>query len=522
MMAAYFKGIIMINASESKARKWIILLSVCIGAFSISFNTTAIMNAIPVIRHDLHLSISSTEWAINAYMLGSATLILIGGKLGDIFPRRIIFYIGGTIFILASILVALADSGSGLILGRAIQGLGVAFFIPTTLSIAKINFPEPGEQKMAIGIWSGMVSLGFSAGPLVSGVLIDALSWRFIFWVNIPIILIAFAIIFFCKTKPPIASPVKPKIDYLGNVFLIIAVFCLCFGLTEGNAWGWANIWIWTFILVSVVAFAIFYKIEHIVEQPTVHFNLFENKIYLLGTILIFLTFYGLINIMYFYNLFIQNQALLGLTPLWAGLSLLPTTVAIFILSFITPKLNVRYGYRHLSALAFLFLFAGFLWLAFISHNTSYAILWIPLLLIGIGMGGTFPCFSGMALSQLPAKASGEGSGIISINMYFTAIVGTSIGSIFYLNSSYHVLIKGFSHLDGISKTLAISVAENITNVSIPLHRAIEAVPAHLQASVAALAQQAGIAAFNNAMLAVAVLSFIGMALCICFIPNKL
>lgn len=501
-----------LNNEDSNLRKWTILVAVCIGVFSVTFNTTAIMNALPGIMKSLNLSSSAAEWAINAYMLGAASLIAIGGRMGDIFPRRWVYYFGGAGFMLGSAIVALAGDTVWLIIGRACQGIFVGFVVPTSLTIIKVNFPHPDRQKVAIGAWAAIASLGFASGPLVSGVLIQLVNWRVIFWVNLPIIILSFLILFFVKAKPS-QNDTRLRIDYSGLILLILSVFCLSLGLTEGSHWGWSNFWTWACIIGGIIFFIILYFIDRNKENAVMHFGAFKNFNFNVSMILLFFTFYAMISFLYIYNLYIQNDAILDLSALYAGLSLLPTNIALFILSFTVPKICIRFGFRFPSTISFLCLTVGFLWFYFIGSHSTYAALWFPLLLIGIGLGGTFPTFPGHALSKLPEKLAGGASGMVSLNMYFTSVFATAISAIFYHMTSYDTLANGLKKIGQLPPETIQYVSSNITANLLPLKQILTHLPVGLHSQVTLLAKNAGTYAFNNAMLVGAIVCCVGVLL---------
>ena len=508
----------MTSIDSVPSKKWLLIFGICIGVFAVSYTTTGIMSALPAISKALGLSNSQAEWAINAYMLGSASLIILGGRLADRFSPRNLFYFGNVGFLIGSLFVAIANDPTLFIVGRVIQGLSVAFVVPNSLTIVKLNFQDENQQKMAIGVWSGIVSLGFSAGPVIAGIIVNDIGWRYVFWANMPITLLSFAL---CLLVKPVKANKEPmKIDVAGQLTLIIAIFLFALALTESSNWGWSSATTWVVLIMSIVMLVVFYKIEQRVTQPTISFALFHNIRFSLILFLVFITFFSLIGILYVFNLFVQNPLLLHYRAYDAGLAILPTTVAIFVLSFITPKLGNRFGYRWQSVIAFVLLTIGFFLFYQLGLNITYANLWIPLLLIGLGLGGTFPCLPGLALAKLPSQCTAMGASITTFVMYITGIIATAICSSVYFTTTFHHMINKLSGMSGISVQVANEAAKAvITDKS--LITVNQQIPIGLQHSVLLNSQISATYAFNNTMLLIALLCLIGAIISLFTLQSK-
>ena len=202
------------------SEKWFILIAMCLSIFTVAFNSTAIMNATVAIRNELNLTTTSLSWVINAYLLTTASCIIIGGQFSDRYGRRNMFFLGTATFIIASFMIATGNNFETLLLGRILQGFAAAFITPGTLALVKTSFAEH-DDTFAISMWSAAVGLGFAVGPTVSGILTDYIDWRYIFWINIPI-LIAASYIIATKDKSPQVNTAKKNahLDMLGLVLL--------------------------------------------------------------------------------------------------------------------------------------------------------------------------------------------------------------------------------------------------------------------------------------------------------------
>lgn len=498
--------------------KWLLVWGVSIGAFAVSFTTTSIMTAIPVISEALHLSDAQATWAVNVYMLGAASLIIMGGRMGDRFNPRRVFYAGGLVFAIGSILVATANNVGYLLAGRVIQGLAVALIIPNSLAIIKGTFGNKDKEKIAVGIWSAIISLGFATGPLFAGLLIDSIGWHAVFWVTIPILALSFLICSFIKNPKAVIKTVK--IDYIGQALLAAGIFLFAFALTESIQWGWSNGWTWAILIASLLIFTVFYFLEKYVDQPAIKFSIFKNKQFTYTFALIFLTFYSLISVLFIYNIFVQNPATLAYDAMQAGSSLLPTTLCIFVLSFLMPRLGNKIGFRYPSVICFLLMAIGFFLFFLIKADVSYANLWIPLILIGLGLGGTFPCFAGLALSKLSSDQTGLGSGIVSVGMYATAIISTAISSTIYLKITFHQILSQLSTLTTVSHANLVHFA-SLVSAGKPLDISLAAIPNRYHAAMLSAAKTANVHAFNTVMLVTAILCVVGALVSLLKIQDK-
>ena len=223
---------------SEERRKWWTLAAVSFGLFMIMLDNTVVNVALPAIQEDLGADLSQLQWIVAGYALTFAALMLIGGKLADAFGRRLIFVIGIVIFTLASLWCGLSDTGEMLIVARVVQGAGAALMNPATLSIISATFP-PKQRGAAIGIWAGVSALALAIGPLVGGLLTEHLSWHWIFFINVPVGVIAIAASFMLITESKDETHVSLDLPGLGTSAL--GLFALTYGLIEANAYGWTS-----------------------------------------------------------------------------------------------------------------------------------------------------------------------------------------------------------------------------------------------------------------------------------------
>src|SRR3954454_20566008 len=252
-------------------RKWWTLAAMCFALFMIMLDNTVVNVALPSIQRDLDASISSLEWTINAYTLTFAVLLVTGGRLGDILGRRRMFLFGVVVFAVSSAAIGLSPDQAWLVGGRAAQGIGAAFMMPGTLSIISNAFP-PEERGRAIGTWAGVSAMALAIGPVVGGALTEHVSWRAIFFINLPVAVGAVVVTLFA-TRESRDETVAHTVDIPGIAALSVGLTSLVLALVEGNAWGWGSPEIVSLLAASVVGLASFAVIERRVRAPMIDFD---------------------------------------------------------------------------------------------------------------------------------------------------------------------------------------------------------------------------------------------------------
>src|SRR6476619_3421876 len=241
-------------------RKWWTLGAMCFAPFMIMLDNTVVNVALPSIQKDLGASLSSLEWTVNAYTLTFAVLLVTGGRLGDILGRRKMFLFGVVVFAVSSAAIGLAPDQTWLVAGRAIQGVGAAFMMPATLSIITVTFPAQ-ERGRAIGTWAGVSALALAIGPVVGGALTEYVTWRAIFFLNLPVAVGAVAVTLFAAHESR-DETVERSIDVPGIAAFSVGLTALILALIEGNRWGWGSPQIIALFVTAIVGLVGFALIE--------------------------------------------------------------------------------------------------------------------------------------------------------------------------------------------------------------------------------------------------------------------
>src|SRR6266498_4057169 len=310
-------------------RKWWTLGAVAFGLFMIMLDNTVVFVALSAIQNDLHISTSELEWVVNGYALTFAVLMLTGGKLADLFGRRLIFMVGLAIFTAASLACGLAPSAGFLIGARVVQGVGAALMNPATLSIITATFP-PRQRGMAIGIWAGVSALALAIGPLVGGLLTEDINWSWIFFINIPVGVagVVAARVFIDETKD---TSREQRLDLPGLVTSAIGLFALTYALIETNDHAWGSTRVLTLFAIALLALAIFVLLELHQRIPMLDLSLFRDPGFSGANTVMFLIGLAMFGIFFYNSLFLQR--VLGYGAIKTGATFLPMTVLIMLVA---------------------------------------------------------------------------------------------------------------------------------------------------------------------------------------------
>jgi EmrB/QacA subfamily drug resistance transporter len=400
-----------LRLSESN-RRWWTLGAMCFALFMIMLDNTVVNVALPSIQRDFDASLSALEWTINAYTLTFAVLLVTGGRLGDIFGRRLLFLIGVTLFALASATIGFAPGDEWLVASRAVQGIGAALMMPATLSIITNAFP-PAERGQAIGIWAGVSAIALAIGPLVGGWLTEDVSWRAIFFLNLPVAAGAIAITLFAAEESR-DDTVDRRIDYPGIAALTVGLSALVLGLVEANSWGWGSPQILGLFALSIVSLATFAWIETRSPAPVVDFAFFRSRQFFGANAVAFMVTFAMFAMFFFLALYMQN--ILGYSPLQTGVRFLPSTLLVMVAGPVSGRLSDRIGPRWLITIGLLLIAASMAWQSRVDTDTSYGYLLPAFMVMGVGIGLVMSPMSAAAMNAVDRTKAGVASGTLSMS----------------------------------------------------------------------------------------------------------
>jgi EmrB/QacA subfamily drug resistance transporter len=483
-------------------RKWWTLGAMCFALFMLMLDNTVVNVALPSIQQDLDASISGLEWTVNGYTLSIAVLLVTGGRLGDIFGRRRMFLAGIVIFALSSATAGLAPDATALVLSRVVQGVGAALMMPGTLSIIADAFP-PEERGKAMGTWAGVSALALAIGPVVGGFLTEHVSWRAIFYLNIPVAIVAVAATIFAVRESRDTS-VGKDVDYPGVAVLTVGLTALVLSLVEGNAWGWGSPKILALFAVAALALPLFVWVENRVKAPMVQFDLLSDRNFLGAVVVAMVISFSMLGVFFFLALYMQD--ILGYSPLEAGIRFLPSTLMIVGVAPVAGRLADRFGPRWLIAggltivAASLFIFSG------IAVDSSYLDLLPGFMLLGIGIAMTMSPMTSAAMNAVPVQKAGIASGVLSMFRMVGGSLGIAVtGAIFQglVSAKLGDLLGG----SGVSAAQRDSVSEQLGSGTVTHVPGLDAAQAK---EVASAGSEAFVYALGNAMTVSAAIALAG------------
>jgi EmrB/QacA subfamily drug resistance transporter len=409
-------------------RRWWTLGAMCFALFMIMLDNTVVNVALPSIQRDLDASLAGLEWTVNAYTLSFAVLLVTGGRLGDLYGRRRMFLFGVVVFAASSAAIGVSPSAPLLVAGRAVQGVGAAFMMPATLSILTHAFPAE-ERGRAIGTWAGVSALALAIGPVVGGALTEYVSWRAIFFLNVPVAVGAVAVTLFAAEESR-DELVDRTIDWAGIAVLTTGLGALVLALVEGNRWGWGSPQVVALLVLAAVALAGFALLEPRVRAPMVDFAFFRSHTFVGANLAAFLVSFAMFAMFFFLALYLQN--LLGYSPVEAGVRFLPATVMVIVTAPLAGRLADRVGSRRLMAAGLTLVAAALALTTRIDVGTGYDRLFPAFVVMGIGLGLTMSPMSRAAMNSVNVNKAGVASGILAMNRMVGATFGVAaLGALF-------------------------------------------------------------------------------------------
>ncbi len=413
------------SALDTRTR-WLALFVLCLGDLMIVLDTTIVNVALPSIRVELGFSETSLAWVVNAYMLTFGGFLLLGGRLGDLFGHRRMFLGGVTLFTLASISCGLATSQGVLVTARAVQGLGGAVVSAVALSLIMGLFTETADRTKAMGVFGFVMAGGGSLGVLLGGVLTDALDWRWIFLVNVPI---GVAVVVLSLRLVPGARGAAPagRLDVAGAVTVTTALMLAVYTIVNGNEAGWASTRTLGLLSLSAALFAGFVALESRISTPLVPLALFRLRN--VATANVVGVLWAAAMFAWFFISALYLQLVLGYSPLQVGLAFLPANLIMGAFSLgLSAKLVMRYGIRGPLSTGLLLAGAGGLLLARAPVDGNVLTDVLPsMILLGIGAGMAFNPVLLAAMSDVAPQESGLASGVVNTSFMMGGALGLAV-----------------------------------------------------------------------------------------------
>jgi EmrB/QacA subfamily drug resistance transporter len=390
-----------------------VLAVVCVGQFMVVLDLSIVTVALPSMQRDLGFSTSQIQWVVNAYALTFGGFLLLGGRAADIFGRKRIFLFGLGLFSAASLVCAVAQSQQMLIGARALQGLGGAVLSPATLTILTTSFQEPKQRARALGVWSAMAAVGGASGAVLGGVLTDLLSWRWIFYINLPIgaATIIAARLVLTESRDQSA---RRSLDVAGSLTVTLAMAALVYAVAGTDTHAWSSAPTVVTLAVSAAMFLVFVVVEtKVARAPLVPFSLFRSRALSAANGSMFLVGGAMFSMWLFLSLYLQD--VLHFSPLKTGIGFLPQTAAVAVAAQVSSRLVPRLGPRTPLVIGALMSAGGLLWLAQAQSTGTYVENVLGgSVLATLGLGLAFTPLAFAATSGVAPQNAGLASGVLN------------------------------------------------------------------------------------------------------------
>jgi EmrB/QacA subfamily drug resistance transporter len=461
--------------SRKAATRWVVVLT-GIGSLMAALDTLVVSTALSTIRLDLGASVEQLEWTVNAYNLSFAALLMTGAALGDRYGRRNLFAAGLALFALSSAACALAPNVGVLIGARAVQGAGSALLMPLGLALLTAAFP-PERRGAAIGIFSAITGLAVASGPLVGGAVVEGLAWQWIFWINVPIGVIAVPLVLTRMTE---SFGADTNLDIRGLALVTGGALGFVWGLVRGNQAGWDSPEVIGSLLLGAVLVAAFVAWELRASEPMLPMRFFRSRAFSAGNAAIFLTFASLFGAVFFYAQLLQTA--LGYGPLGAGLRLLPWTATFMTVAPVAGALADRIGERPLMVVGLSLQAVGLAWMALIVEpGMAYSEMLAPFIVAGVGVSMAIPAAQNSVVGSVAMDALGKAAGTNSMMRELGGVFGIAVVVAVFAGAGSYASAQAFT--DGFAPAIfvaaGLALAGAVAGLALPGRRAATAAISH-------------------------------------------
>jgi EmrB/QacA subfamily drug resistance transporter len=426
------------TSDHRTVNKWLVLVIACLAQFMVVLDITVVNIALPSIQRGLNFSSANLQWVVNGYTLIFGGFLLLGGRAADLSGRKRLFLAGVALFSAASMLNGLAQSSGMLIAGRGLQGLGGALVSPAALAIITTTFTDAGERTKALGIWSAIAASGSAVGLLLGGVLTDVASWRWVFFVNVPvgIATVLLALRYIAESR---VEGIRRSYDLGGAVTVTGGLVVIVYAIVKAQSFGWGSGRTIGLFAAGLALLAIFVAIERRSDAPLMRLSIFRVRSLAVGDAALLLIASGMFGMFYFASLYVQD--ILGYSPLKAGLAFLPVTAGIMIGAAVAQQLIKRLGVRNVSIIGTTLAALGMLVLTQLPVHGSYVgDLLTGLMPLSIGMGLVFVPITLMGTSGVSADDAGLASGLFNTAQQVGGSLGLAILSTLAATQTSHLL----------------------------------------------------------------------------------
>jgi EmrB/QacA subfamily drug resistance transporter len=409
-----------------RSNPWVVLFVLLTGFFMILLDSTIVSVALPSIVDSLHSGLDEVLWVTNGYILSYAVLLIVAGRLGDIYGPRNLFAAGMAIFMIASAACGLSQDTNFLIGARVVQGVGGALLSPQTLAVMTAIFP-PERRGTAFGMWGVVAGVAAIVGPTLGGFLVDTWSWRWVFYVNLPVGLVSLVAAFLII--PNLKPGRQHRLDPVGVLLLSTGLFAIVFGLVEGEVYAWGVFWMWLtipeIIALGVLLMVAFVVWERLQSEPMLPLSLFADRNFSVMNWTGVVMSVGMFGVTLVFTIYLQS--VVGLRPLEAGLTMAPMPAVSLIVSPLAGRYSDRVGGKYI-LMTGLGLFALGIWMvtSVATTTSTWLTFLLPLVIMGLGQGCVFAPQATIALRHVAPRVAGVASGVLNTTRQMGAVLGSA------------------------------------------------------------------------------------------------
>ena len=414
------------HSPSDERRRWATLIVVCFAQLMIVLDVTIVNVALPSIQHDLGFSQANLTWVVNAFLVTFGSLLLLAGRLGDLLGRRRVFLAGLVVFTLASLLCGVAPSQGALIAARLLQGVGAAAQASVILAIIVTEFPEAAERARAMGAYVFVSVAGGSLGLLAGGLLTEALSWHWVFFVNLPVGIATFAA-GRAIMRADRGRGLEHRVDWLGSLLVTVSLAGAIYAIVEATTHGWASPHVLGVGVLAAVLMAAFVALEARIEHPIMPLRILRSRGLVNASLVRGLLVTGMYSTFFLGTLYLEHVR--HYSALQTGAAFLPWTLTVAVLSQgVTARLVARFGALRVLTAGMTSAAAGLLLFATVGQDTAYfPTVFFACFLIGMGIGNAFMPLLTLAMADVPAADAGLGSGITNVSQQISGALGLAV-----------------------------------------------------------------------------------------------
>ena len=414
--------------ARARTNPWLVLLVLTTGFFMIMLDTTIVNVAIPAMSAGLNTTLDQILWVVNAYVLVYAVLLITAGRLGDLYGQRNLFAIGLLIFTVASALCGLSQSPNQLIAARVLQGVGGALLTPQTLAILTSIFP-PERRGAAFGVWGGVAGLATLAGPTVGGAIITYIDWRWIFYINVPIGILALVATFLII--PDLRPGRQHGWDVVGIIVATAGLFAIVFGLIEGQRYNWGQIDTYPITIPEVIGAGVLLMVLFVIweryqREPLVPLSLFKERNFAVANWIAAAISFGMLSMFLPFTIYLQSAR--GFTALVAGLTMAPMSLMSMFTAPFAGRMADRFGGKYILMVGILLFTVGMASIALVAGpDSTWINFLVPAVVAGLGIGMTFAPMTTVAMRNIKPQVAGSASAVLNTIRQLGAAVGSAV-----------------------------------------------------------------------------------------------